>query len=741
MYQIKCTTKDERGVWRDYILFDNRYEDEELSFDLTVYNPKLKLETNKVGELTFTLPAVHKHFDKVKKLKSIIRVYQFKTSPTIDGRVIFKGRVIEDEQDFDNAKKIECESKLAMLIDSQTPPFTLEEGKLTVSNTDYSIDIINKKAEIESTQAEIESTQAEIDAINEKEEQSTADSEKLETLLEKIDELNGQLEKEKADLLALQNIDAGLTDASPASLFKWAIQTHNGQVEDWQRFALDETETTLYYNDDYTSVRFVKDENHAKEKVLPKYCTVIDANDNITRSSTNYATTYNTIESKFIELLGGYINVKYDVEKDGELVDYIEYVHDFNNYASQTLEFGENLLDVSQVVSGADVATVLIPLGKGDGDGETTIIDIPDGEYTDGGSLEVGGDIVKAGDRIYSKKWVAEYGKIVKAETWDDVTDRDNLFRKAIARLKNESIYLSATITLKAVDLALVDKDIESFYWQDKIKVFSRPHNITAENNENAGAEYLLEKIDVDLLEPQNTEIVLGKTWRTITDVALGAGKATSNAQTTINKIVADYATNEQVKEISQGVAKTEAETAINNAIGGEIETVIESAMENTSIIAQTAEEIIFEVVQNYVEKTGYEERQEDISATLQLLAEEMVLKFNTAIEEISTVDGEVQTQFQEISKYIRFIDGKIILGEVGNEITLEISNNRLSFLQNNLEVAYMSNNKLFVVNSEFLGSLKIGNFAFTPRSNGNLSLKLSTATTPTIEDTDDATQ
>ena len=118
-----------------------------------------------------------------------------------------------------------------------------------------------------------------------------------------------------------------------------------------------------------------------------------------------------------------------------------------------------------------------------------------------------------------------------------------------------------------------------------------------------------------------------------------------------------------------------------------------------------------------------------------------MVLKFNTAISEIENVDGTVQTQFQEISKYIRFVDGKIILGEVGNEITLEISNNRLSFLQNNLEVAYMSNNKLFVVNSEFLGSMKIGNFAFIPRSNGNLSLKLSTATTPDIEDEDDETQ
>lgn len=633
MYQIKCD---------DYILFDLRDE------DLIVANPKLKLETNKVGELTFIFYDKHPYFDKIKKLKSIIRVYQFKTSPSVDGKLIFKGRVIEDVQDFDNAKKIECESKLAMLFDSQTPPFNLEGGILTSGG---------------------------------------------------------------------QTIYTG--DASPKSLFKWVIEQHNAQVEEWQQFALDETEVTIDYTIDGQTIT----------KAVPKYCTVVDANDAIARSNTNYDTTFNTINSKFIELLGGYINVKYDIEKDGKLVDYIEYVHDFTDTATQQIEFGENLLDIEQVVNGADVATVLIPLGKSEGEDSLTIASIADGTYNDTGDLSDTGDIVKSGDRIWSKAHIAEYGKIVKVINFDDVTEVSNLFKKAIAKLKNEAVYLGATITLKAVDLALVNKDIESFYWQDKIKVFSKPHNIHAENNENAGATYLLEKIDMDLLEPQNTEIVLGKTWRTLTDVTLGAGRTASSALTVTNNVIADYTTNEQV----QGI--------VDEKIGGEIDAVIEQAIENTSIIAQTAEEIIFEVVQNYVEKTGYEEYREDISTTLQLLADEMVLKFNTAISEIENVDGNVQTQFQEISKYIRFVDGKIILGEVGNEITLEISNNRLSFLQNNLEVAYMSDNKLFVLNSEFLGSLKIGNFAFTPRSNGNLSLKLSTATTPDIEDEETDTE
>ena len=700
MYQIKCD---------DYILFDLRDE------DLIVNNPKLKLESNKVGELTFTIYDTHPYFEKIKKLKSIIRVYQFKKSPSVDGKVIFKGRVIEDTQDFDNAKKIECESKLAMLIDSQTPPFELEKGTLT--STDIAVN-----TEVAALDESIKTTEAEIAAL-EKEIEATTDESKKKELNTQLEELNTQLTdlNSKADELINNGLAMYSGNTTPAAIFKWLVGQHNAQVEDWQQFELDETEINVDY--------IIGGEKETR--TVPKYCTVIDANDTITRSNKSYDTTFNTISSKLIDMLGGYVNVKYDVEKDGKLVDYIEYVHDFTDTATQTIELGENLLDIEQVINGADVATVIIPLGKSEGESESglTITGIADGTYNDTGDLDDDGDIVKKDDRIWSKEAVEKYGKITKVVDFNEVTMENSLFKKAIAKLKNESIYLSATITLKAVDLALINKDVESFYWQDKIKVFSRPHNIHAENNDSVGATYLLEKLEVDLLEPQNTEIVLGKTWRTLTDVALGAGRTANNALTVTNNITADYTTNEQV----QGI--------VDEKIGGEIDAVIESAIENTSIIAQTAEEIIFEVVQNYVEKTGYEEYKEDVSTTLQLMADEMVLKFNTAIAEIENVDGNVQTQLQEISRYIRFVDGKIVLGEVGNEITLEISNNRLSFLQNNLEVAYMSNNKLFVTNSEFLQNLKIGNFAFTPRSNGNLSLKLSTATTPEVEDEDTGTE
>ena len=49
--------------------------------------------------------------------------------------------------------------------------------------------------------------------------------------------------------------------------------------------------------------------------------------------------------------------------------------------------------------------------------------------------------------------------------------------------------------------------------------------------------------------------------------------------------------------------------------------------------------------------------------------------------------------------------------------------NDRLAFYMNNTEVAYLSNNKLYVTQAEIIMKLHIGKFAFEPQTNGNMSL------------------
>lgn len=154
-----------------------------------------------------------------------------------------------------------------------------------------------------------------------------------------------------------------------------------------------------------------------------------------------------------------------------------------------------------------------------------------------------------------------------------------------------------------------------------------------------------------------------------------------------------------------------------------ELNEIRQEVQTNITSIQQNQDEILMTALQDYVSTGDFDTFKQTISTQFQQTADAFNFNFNNITSQINTLNGETQEQFQEISKYIRFVDGNIILGEAGNEITLKIENDRISFLQNNSEVAYLSNNKLVVTDGEFLNSLQIGFFAFKPRENGNLSL------------------
>ena len=64
-----------------------------------------------------------------------------------------------------------------------------------------------------------------------------------------------------------------------------------------------------------------------------------------------------------------------------------------------------------------------------------------------------------------------------------------------------------------------------------------------------------------------------------------------------------------------------------------------------------------------------------------------------------------------------------LTIGKTGNPFTFRVVNDRLAFFMNDTEVAYLSNNKLYVTQAEILNRMQIGKFAFEPQTNGNLSV------------------
>ncbi|WP_458398046.1 hypothetical protein, partial [Anaerotignum sp.] len=142
------------------------------------------------------------------------------------------------------------------------------------------------------------------------------------------------------------------------------------------------------------------------------------------------------------------------------------------------------------------------------------------------------------------------------------------------------------------------------------------------------------------------------------------------------------------------------------------------------SDIIQTEQNIQMMVSEGIYLKDQTDALISEVSSKLEQTASGFEMQFNQFSADLEAVATGTDAEFEEIRKYIRFVDGKILLGEVGNELELEIANDRISFLQDGAEVAYFSNRKLYVTDTEILHSLQLGSFAFMPRANGNLSFK-----------------
>lgn len=165
-------------------------------------------------------------------------------------------------------------------------------------------------------------------------------------------------------------------------------------------------------------------------------------------------------------------------------------------------------------------------------------------------------------------------------------------------------------------------------------------------------------------------------------------------------------------------VAKEDLQNQLDNANS----TIVELDTRLYAELAKTEDKIISTVQEEYYTKSDTDNLVGKVSTSLTQTKESFDMTFTELTKQITNLDGTVNANYNELVKYIRFKNGTITLGEVNNPLTLTLSNDRMSFLQNNVEVAYVSDNKLFIYDGEFLHSLKIGRWVFIPRENGNLS-------------------
>ena len=114
---------------------------------------------------------------------------------------------------------------------------------------------------------------------------------------------------------------------APNDLFKQFINNHNNQVEETKQFVIRNVD-------------------------------VPDNNNYINRENSNYSNTWDEVNDKLINTNSGYLETGL-LEKGKR---YIDYISQYTYINSQIIQFGENLLDITQYAKGEDIKTAIIPV-------------------------------------------------------------------------------------------------------------------------------------------------------------------------------------------------------------------------------------------------------------------------------------------------------------------------------------------------------------------------------------------
>ena len=261
--------------------------------------------------------------------------------------------------------------------------------------------------------------------------------------------------------------------SSNIDIFKNIIAEHNQQVEDSKKFTIGTID--------------------------------IDRVDKINNFDANYEKTWDLINTNFIEKYPGYLRVRY---QNG--VRYLDYVKQYGKVSNQVIRFGENLLDLKKYTKAENIKTAIIPMGGGN----VTIKNATGHNGT---------------DYIYNQTAVDLYGWIFEKVDFPDASDPNTLFQKAQEYLKS-CINLAITIELTAVDLHMIDVDINAIRLGDLVPCVSQQHGLLSTMGD-VSTYYLVSKYEIDLENPANNKITLGRTISSLTDKVAGNTNLTNIVQ------------------------------------------------------------------------------------------------------------------------------------------------------------------------------------------------------------------
>ena len=253
-----------------------------------------------------------------------------------------------------------------------------------------------------------------------------------------------------------------------ADVFRTVIANHNEQVDEEKRFAVGNIAAVF------------------EDEELPE-------------QDTNYTTVYwktsDMINDNFIDVLGGYLLARVS---DGTL--YIDWLSELGDGESSEIRFSVNMLDLTDKSDAGDMFTVLIPFGWSEIGS--------DGAYSEPVNITSVND---GKNYIQDDEAVARYGKIWRTYTWANTKDPAELLEKARKHLATGAAL--RTLSIKAVDMHFLNGNVGMVRIGQIVHIASDSHGIDIEK--------ACVKMDIDLVDPENTAYTFGEKPRTFTESAV----------------------------------------------------------------------------------------------------------------------------------------------------------------------------------------------------------------------------
>lgn len=333
---------------------------------------------------------------------------------------------------------------------------------------------------------------------------------------------------------------------------------------------------------------FIEQHNSRVSNRCEKFKVGINAGVNfgaLQRGTGTRPTTLKEMREKLTKLCGGYFRVRYVGEDN-----YLDWLNaDGSSEAAQSVELGQNLLDLNTGADGKDIYTAIVPVGKtGEGEDEKDVTIDDEHAYVGGGY-----DIV--GDAVVDTAMAERYGVIEKLMEYDHLSQPQALADKAVADLAAGK--LSDSITVSATDLHYADSSVQQIDYLQRVQVTSEPHGIDR--------MMLCVGRTINLVDPKATRYSFGAIEGTLTKSGTTSQERTQEATdkrltalaSTTRKTVEDtHKTTVKVQAVEEKAVAVEKKADAATEKIADVATTATAAAEKVETVAAKAEKAAEEV-------------------------------------------------------------------------------------------------------------------------------------------------